>query len=573
MTIVEQTFKKSPRKYISEDFSPDSTDIVRQEYTKLLEAKIQSVKDLESLIYAHSELHTILWTAFIRKHIQRNLHINNEAVNQDMAHFYENIYLPVLDFDFQAKQVILESQFTSDLPPEFHHMLSIFRNEKKVYSPLNRELLNQEQTLIRQYETIVSTAKVLYNKKEYRFAEMKPFLGNEDPKVRKSAYLSNQEGWWSIHDQLDDLYRRLIRVHAQNAEFDNFRDYAHRSRGRIAYDPDDLLQYHTVLEHTIVPFCKQILEDTKTRNKLSQLGPWDIRYSGMDNSVFACKTEEELVEKAVKVYTRVDPVLGQLLHKMFATGNMNLEPREGKANELGFCVMLPEDHSAFMFMNMGGDFNDYTILCHEGGHGMNHVFASFLPLTSYRNPRPEIGELCAMGMEKLVYANLDAIFSNPKVTDQAQLYGLTTQIVKLPWFTIMDMFQHWVYLNPEHTVTERHAYYAKLVDRFQQGVDWSDCDKTKGIGWMQDSLPFWMPFYFIEYVIAEIGSMALLRNYRANPQQTVKQYKKMLGTHFSKPLPDVYRTAGIEFNLTEKYVTEILDFLQTQIDALLLKLT
>ena len=575
MTIVEQTFKKSPRKYISEDFSPDSMDIVSQEYKKLLEKKIQSVKNLESLIYAHSELNTILWTAFIRKHVQRNLHINDDAINQEMSQFYINIYLPALDLDFQIKQAILESQYASDLSPEFHHMLSIFRNEKKVFSPLNRDLLKQEQKLIRQYEAIVSTVRVHFNGNEYRFTEMKPFLGDEDPQVRKSAYLANQEGWWSIHDLLDDLYTRLIRVRvqiAQNAGFENFRDYAHLSRGRISYGPDDVLQYHTVLEHTIVPFCKQLLENSKKRNKLSQLGPWDIRYSGMDYSIFSCKTSEQLVEKAVKVYNRVDPELGQLLHKMLTTGNMNLEPREGKANELGFCVMLPEEHAAFMFMNMGGDFNDFTILCHEGGHGMNHIYASFLQLASYRIPRSEIGELCAMGIEKLVYANLDAIFSDSKVKTQAELYGLTTQIVKLPWFTIMDMFQHWVYLHPNHTVEERHAYYAGLVDRFQQGVDWSDCNKTKGIGWMQDSLPFWMPFYFIEYVMAEIGSMALLRNYRTNPQQTVQQFKKLLGTHFSKPLPEVYSTAGIEFNLTEDYVKKVLNFLQTEIDALIPRL-
>ena len=136
----------------------------------------------------------------------------------------------------------------------------------------------------------------------------------------------------------------------------------------------------------------------------------------------------------------------------------------------------------------------------------------------------------------------------------------------------MDMFQHWVYLHPDHTVEERHAYYSGLVDRFQQGVDWSDCEKTKGIGWMQDSLPFWMPFYFIEYNFATIGAVDLLRNYRKDPSQTVQQYKTFLGEHHSKPLPETYKTAGVEFNLSEKYVKGVLDFLQTEIDALLPRL-
>lgn len=571
MSQNNKFFQTIQRQYTSEQFDPEEWNSVQFELMELLKRKINSTTDLETIIMTHSEIGQIISTVLIKKHVARNLNVDDKAKSDDFTQFYTNIYLPALDFDFQIKQRILESPYSSQLPDNFHHFLDIIRNEMKVISPKNRELLQKEQVLVSQYEKIVAQGRVQYRGKEYRFAEMKAFLGEADIEIRREAYLAVQEGWWSIHTQLDNLYSELIQLRvkiAKNAGFENYRDYAHYSRGRMAYSPQDVLKYHITIEQTIVPMARKLFEQKTTLNKEKQAKPWDIRYSDLDPSFFSCQTPEELISATNKIYSKVHPEFGILIQNMFDKGYMDLLPRQGKANELGFCVNLPADHAAFLFMNMGGDFNDFTIFCHEGGHALNHLYASFLKIGSYQKPRSEIGELCSMGMEKLCYANLDTIFYDPKIRAKAQRYGFITQILKLPWFTIMDIFQHWVYSNPTHSVEERHEYYANLVDRFQQGIDWSECEKTKGIGWMQDSLPFWMPFYFIEYVMAEIGSLAILRNYRSNPSQTISAFKKMMGEHFSKPLPQVYQTAGIEFNLSPEYVQGVLDFLQKELDLL-----
>jgi oligoendopeptidase F len=177
----------------------------------------------------------------------------------------------------------------------------------------------------------------------------------------------------------------------------------------------------------------------------------------------------------------------------------------------------------------------------------------------------EVAELASMSMELLSMDYWDEFYTDPADLKKAKKDQLEGTLSFLPWCMTVDAFQHWVYLHPQQSVEERKQAYLDTSARFSSLVDWSGLDEFKHVRWMMQLHIFEVPFYYIEYGMAQLGALSIYMNYRRDKQKALKQYQDFLDLGYSKPVKEIYQAAGIEFDFSEARIRELVDFVQNEL--------
>jgi oligoendopeptidase F len=274
----------------------------------------------------------------------------------------------------------------------------------------------------------------------------------------------------------------------------------------------------------------------------------------------------ELIDKTIQCFTQISPELGNYLAIMKANQLVDLDARKGKAPG-GYNYPLAETGAPFIFMNSANSVRDLTTMVHEGGHAIHTFVSSHLLLNDFKHTPSEVAELASMSMELISMNHWDVFFDNEADLKSAKEEQLKDTLKTLPWVATIDSFQHWLYTNPTHTIAERTAAWEKIFDRFGANfVDWSNHPEQKKNLWQKQLHLFEVPFYYIEYAIAQLGAIAIYRNYLADPEKTLEQYLAALKLGYTKSMKEIYETAGIRFDFSADYIKELMDFLKIEIE-------
>jgi oligoendopeptidase F len=152
---------------------------------------------------------------------------------------------------------------------------------------------------------------------------------------------------------------------------------------------------------------------------------------------------------------------------------------------------------------------------------------------------------------------------------RAKKTHLESVLETFPWVATIDKFQHWVYEHPTHTEAERHARWVQLFDEFnQRTVDWTGLETFKPYLWQKQLHLYEVPFYYIEYAMAQLGAIAVWRNYRQNPAEGLAAYKRALALGYTAPIGQIYAAAGIRFDFSTEYLRTLADFVREEMEAL-----
>jgi oligoendopeptidase F len=216
-------------------------------------------------------------------------------------------------------------------------------------------------------------------------------------------------------------------------------------------------------------------------------------------------------------------------------------------------------------MNAAGLPRDLDTMVHEAGHAFHYMLCRHDDLVWYRGAPLEFAEVASMSMESIAYPFLDEFYS-PNEIKRAIRKHLEGIVSTLPWVATIDAFQHWIYLNPDHTQEERTAHWLELGDRFGGGVDWSGLKAEEESVWHRQLHPFEVPFYYVEYGIAQLGALQMWLKYRDNPDAAIAAYKNGLALGSSKPLPELFEAAGLKFDFTTSMVLTLMHTIEEELD-------
>ena len=355
-------------------------------------------------------------------------------------------------------------------------------------------------------------------------------------------------------------------VTATNAGFEDYRGYMFAVKHRFDYTPEDCIAFHDAIEQTCMPIVRKLAQERKAALGVETLRPWDLAVDPYGHAPLKpFDNSDDLIEKTSKLFHKMDDELGVMFDSMRDGGfSLDLASRKGKAPG-GYQASRDRQRKPFIFMNAAGLPRDLDTMVHEAGHAFHYMLCRHDDLVWYRGAPLEFAEVASMSMESMAYPFLDEFYS-PEETKRAIRKHLEGIVSTLPWVATIDAFQHWIYLNPEHTREERTAKWLELGERFGSGVDWSGLAAEQEAVWHRQLHPFEVPFYYVEYGIAQLGALQMWLNYSNDPAAALASYKEGLTLGASKPLPQLFEKAGLQFDFTAEMVGTLMKAVEESLD-------
>jgi oligoendopeptidase F len=563
--------QKLVRSYISADLEIENWDSIRPICDELTARPITSAKELEQWLMDRSEFESVVGEDYRWRYIQKTRHTENEQYDSSYNFFVEHIQPHLMRYSNEMNKKFHDSPFLEELDAEryFIYKRSV-KNNIALYRKENIPLMTELETRSKKYYVITGGMTVEIDGKELTMQQAGKLLEDKNRSMRELAWTKMADRRLQDTTIMDDLFDELLQLRhriAVNAGYDNYRDYKLQSLGRFDYWVEECEQFHDAVESEIIPLVNKLKDYRRRQLGLDQLRPWDGAVDlGEQEPAVPFSNVEELVSRSVECLEKVDPYFGGCLKTMHEMGHLDLDSRKGKAPG-GYNCGLPETGVPFIFMNAAGTGGDVKTMLHEGGHAVHSFLMNDLDYQFDREINSEEAELASMSMELFALDAYDSFYEDPADRRQAIFSSLESMLEIIPWIALIDKFQHWLYTHPEHSREERRSTWTALYKRFSTDrVDWTGHEDVMANLWHRQLHVFLIPFYYIEYGIARLGSIAMWRNYIRDPETTIANYKHALSLGNTKSLPEMYAAAGVPFDFSRSYIRELKEFVMSRLD-------
>jgi len=563
---------KKPRTYIPADLEI-KWETLEPLYQELTTRPINSVEELEKWLKDGSELQAALEEDFAWRYIRMTCDTMNPDLLESFQYFATEIEPQTAPYNNLLNKKLVESEFVDKLDSEkYFIMLRGVKKALELFREENIPLQTQIQVEQQKYQSITGSMSVFVDEKEYTLEQASVFLKGIDRAKRQEVWekiTARRLQDKTVLDTLFDHLRTLRHQVALNAGFENYRDYKFQELGRFDYTPQDCYAFHAAIETEIVPILREQAEKRKEALGVDTLKPWDLDVDTSGKPALKpFNSGAELVEKSIQCFSNINRYLGERLEIMKDNNLFDVESRKGKAPG-GYNYPLSETGAPFIFMNSANTFRDLTTMVHEGGHAVHTFLTADLELNDFKHCPSEVAELASMSMELISMDNWNVYFDNEEDLKRAKRDQLFDVLKTLPWVAVVDQFQHWIYTNPDHTDAERTEAWLKIYEPFGAGfADWSEHPEAEQNLWQKQLHIFEVPFYYIEYGMAQLGAIAVWKNYKENPEKGLQQYLDALKLGYTKTIKEIYETAGIKFDFSAGYVKELAEFVKAEMDKI-----
>lgn len=565
--------KRKKRRFLPEDFSVNKWDAIRPYYQDLLRREIGDEEALREWFQDRSELESVLAEDLGWRYIRMTIDTADAQRRKSFNQFISQIQPNIAPEANKLNQKVLESELLEKLRQEGYPILArTLRTEFEIFREENVPLNTQMQTLQQEFGAISGAMTVEVDGKELTLQQAADYLQSTDRRKREEVWKKINARRQQDGKRLNDLFDQLLQLRHQialNADFANFRDFMFKALGRFDYTPEDCEDFHESVSRQVTPLLNELSRQRKEALAVDPLRPWDkaVDVEGRD-PLKPFSNSQDLMEKTIRVFGRLDPFLGRCLEIMREMEHLDLDSRKGKAPG-GYNYPLAETGVPFIFMNATSTLRDMITMLHEGGHAVHSFLTRDLELNDFKHTPSEVAELASMSMELLSMDHWDEFFKDEDSLRRAKREHLEQIISTLPWVATIDKFQHWIYTHPEHTEEERKEAWLEIYEEFSDEItDWSGYEEYKAFMWQKQLHLYEVPFYYIEYGIAQLGAIAVWKNYKENPRKGLEGYINALKLGYTRSIPEVYAAANIRFDFSTAYIRELMQFVREEMEKI-----
>lgn len=548
-------------------------DEIETYFTELLNRNIDELTSLYQWLSDRSELEAFLQEDLAWKYIRMSGDTANEEFTLAYNQFVGEIQPRIAPLSHQLDVKLLASPALSQLS---EHAYSILLRQVKQRVALYREenipLIAELQQKEQEYSAITGAMAIEVEGKELTLYQAANYLESNDRKLREEVYRKIAARRLQDADKIDALFDDLAgrrQKIALNAGFSNFRDYMFAYLGRFDYSPDDCFRFHESVARHLVPLVARVEEHHRLQLGLNDYRPWD--HAAVPAGIKPLRPSangKELMEKTIACFDAIDPFLGDCMREMDKAGRIDLESRKGKAPG-GYNYPLYESGLPFIFMNATNSLRDLVTMVHEGGHAVQSILNRNLRLVDFKNIPSEIAELASMSMELISMEHWDLFFNDKEELKRARCKHLEEILEGLPWIAAVDDFQHRLYTTPDVNKEKRTAIWNEVYQRFSSNLtNWVGLEHFRSTMWQKQLHLFEVPFYYIEYGFAQLGAIAIWKNYLENPARTLQQYKNALQLGYTCTISEVYEAVGIRFDFSDDYIRDLAGFVSRKLKEL-----
>lgn len=564
---------KTKRNFLPENFVLADWASLEPWYKQLEERPINSAKDLEQWLADMSELEAAISEDACWRQIRMTCDTENKALEEAFNYFCLEIQPKIDPIADRLNRKLVESPYLGQLDQDkFFTFIRSTRKSIELFCEANIPIRASLSVMQQQYGVITGKMTVTIDGREYTLPQAAKFLENDNRNLREEVYRKMNERRLQDKAALNELYTKLVAQRtemAKNAGFDNYRDYKFKELGRFDYTKEDCFRFQEGVRLHVMPLVNDILAAQRKKLGLDVLRPWDTEAEPAGvQPLRPFNTGDELLEKSIQCFQHLHPFFADCLRKMKEMKHFDLESRKGKAPG-GYNCPLAESGAPFIFMNAAGQMRDVTTMVHEGGHAVHSFLAHPLPLNAFKDYPMEIAEVASMAMELFTMDHWEVFFDNAADLKRAKQQQLERIITIFPWIATIDRFQHWVYEHPTATDAEREDEWMNILNDYSSPeIDLSGLDEYRRSSWQRQLHLYEVPFYYIEYGIAQLGAIGMWMQYRNNPQQALENYCHALALGGTKTLPELYKTAGLAFDFSPEKIKTLMDFVSNEMKQL-----
>lgn len=555
--------------FIPADFKISDWNSIEPYFNQLDKMPLENEEELNRFLLCKSELEMAIDEDQAWRYIRVNIDTRDEDSKKSFEYFIDEIEPKVESWFNRIDRKLADSKAMKIFEHQHPIPARLLKKNIEIFREENLQIFAELQKEEQEYGSIISEISVTINDKQYTLQQASELLQENDRDFRELVYEKIIEKRVEKSDALNELLSSMLRKRykvAINAGYKNFRDYQHYNLGRFDYTVEDIQSFHSAIADEVNPIVDEIMQTRKSVFGVDKLKPWDLQVD-IDGKkpLRPFPSTSILIEKAIDCFRSVNSDFADIFANLNDEKLLDLDSRLGKAPG-GFNYPLHKSNRSFIFMNATGSMTDFETLMHEGGHAFHAYYYNHWPLIDYMNIPAELAELASMSMELISMEHWGKDSAELKRAKRKQLEGA---ILALAWIAAVDKFQHWLYKNPEHTHHERNLAWINIYKEFSSStINWEGVEEAFVFAWQRQLHIFEMPFYYIEYAFAQLGAIAIWKHYRQNPKSTLDKYIKMMSMGYSKPLPELYKEAGIEFAFTSEYVAELMKFVRDELNGL-----
>ena len=526
-------------------------EVIREEIAKItrdLEAAKTYEEARDALIAMDNEdkkVSTQSHLAFIRHSIDTRIGFYDDEVK------FWNGATPQLQEYIQAfDRALLASPFRARFEEEFGQV--VFKNieiEIRSFAPALIPLMQEENDLVQEYQKIIASAQIPFEGGVYTLSQLTPFKKDRDDKRRLAAWKA--EGYWYKEHQkdLDRIYDRMVQLRdrmGRELGHDGFTELGYDRLNRTCYRKAEVERFREAVRKYVVPVADRIYrkqaERTGTQYPLSFS---DMALEFRSGNPRPVGSEEEILESGQVFYDALSEETGAFFKMMRENELMDVSSREGKEGG-GYCESIPDHGVPFIFANFNGTQGDVEVVTHEAGH----AFAAYMNRDRVPSstvwPSLEACEVHSMSMEFFAWPWAELFFGPD--TSKYLYSHLASALTFIPYGTMVDHFQHEVYEKPQMTPAERHAVWKELLGVYMPWVrlDGEIPFYSEGEGWQRQHHIYTVPFYYIDYCLAQTVSLEFWAMIGKDVQAAWKKYMDYTTLGGSDVFTALLEKAGLE---------------------------
>jgi M3 family oligoendopeptidase len=467
-------------------------------------------------------------------------------------------------------QALTKSSFRGQLEEKWGKQLfQLADSQLKTFSPDVLKDLQEENKLVSEYVNLLAAAKIPFDGEDRNLSQLVPYHQSVDRAVRKESNEAKYSFFVEQADQLDELYDKLVKVRTSIAKklgFSSFTELAYARLSRTDYDAEMVAKFRDQIKEYIVPLATKLKQKQQERIDVGTLKYYDNSFSFKTGNPDPKGDAEWIVEQGKKMYEEMSPETNDFYTYMVGNNLMDLLSKPGKAGG-GYCTYISKYKSPYIFANFNGTNGDVRVLKHEVGHAFQVFESRGFEVPEYGFPTLEACEIHSMSMEFFAWPWMELFFKEE--TDKYKFSHLSEAVLFIPYGVAVDEFQHFVYANPEATPQERKQAWRDIEKKYLPHLNYEGNDFLENGGfWQQQGHIYKVPFYYIDYTLAQICALQFWKRNQDHPEAAWEDYLHLCKQGGSKSFTELVKEAKLISPFEDGCVKSVIDEIEVYLDSI-----
>ncbi len=533
---------------------------VEKEFLSLME-EFKAAKSGEEQFAVHEKYYALrdhIYTYATIAHIRHDIDTTDEFYKAEQD-YYDEINPKLMNLEVAYQKLLYESPYRAYLEEKigavaFKSMeLAMKANDEKLI-PLQQE----ENALTTEYAALIASAKIDWEGDTLNLSLMMPHLKNKDREVRRKAWAAYSKFFEENAEKLDEIYDKLVKCRTKQAQmlgYDNYIELGYYRMNRNSYGMEQVENFRKQVKEVWVPFATKLHDRRRERLGLDKLSYVDEGVYFSDGNPAPTGTPEEIMASGQKMYSELSAETKEFFDFMMEGQLFDVLGRKTKRAG-GYMTYLPLYQAPFIFANFNGTSGDVDVITHECGHAFQGYLSGFDKIQEHRDITMETAEIHSMSMEFFTEKYMEMFFDN---ADKYRIQHLEDAVFFVPYGTMVDEFQHIVYANPDMTPAERHAAWKKLESEYKPHLDYEDnVFFGKGGFWQKQLHIYQMPFYYIDYCLAQTCALQYKVWMDENYEEAWESYLKLCRLSASDFYTNMLKAVGLDCPFEDGCVENII---------------